>query len=378
MVKIVIGGDFCPIGVNEAPSIRGDARALFRDLLPVFADADCIVINLETPLIEKKTPVSKIGPVLGARSETIAGLKAAGVDVVNLANNHIMDHGEQGLENTLRVCHSRGIAAVGAGENLTRARDFVIREYGGIKVAFAGMAEHEFSIASESSPGANPLDPINFLRDLDSRSGEWDYLVVLLHTGAEHYPFPTPDQQKICYFLAESGANAVICQHSHCPGCYEEYRGSIIVYGQGNLLFNVNNSSLAWNRGFLVVFNVDISGKAGMELIPHLQFPGIPGVHRMDAGKQADFLSALAERSEVLIDSKMVRDRWNEYCRKMEVQYLNGLQGYGKFLGRINNKLGFPRIFRSKRSYRKQLNYIRCESHREALLTILAQKSKGG
>ncbi len=375
MIKIVIGGDFCPIGVNEAPSLRGDAEALFHDLLPVFREADCSVINLEVPLIEKETPISKIGPVLGVPTGVISGLKEAGINILNLANNHIMDHGACGLKSTREACRSHGISTIGAGIDVAAAREIQVLKFDGIKIAFAGMAEHEFSIAGESSPGANPLDLVNFLRDLKIHSGEWDYLVVLLHAGAEHYPFPPPRLREICRFLAESGANAVICQHTHCPGCWEDYRGSFLIYGQGNLLFDLPVSSPDWNRGFLVVIDVEVPGKARLELVPHVQSPPIPGVRRIGKEEVKAFLSEIAERSGVLNDDNALRGRWDEYCRKMEVQYLNGLQGYGNFLSRVNNKLGFPRIFRSSRSYCKQLNYIRCESHREALITILKSKS---
>ncbi len=378
MIKIVIGGDFCPVGVNEEPSVRGDAKALFHDLLPIFQEADCSLVNLEVPLIKEESPISKIGPVLGIPSGAISGIKEAGIGILNLANNHIMDHGAAGLESTLSACHDQGIDTVGAGKDLAAARKILIREYNGIRIALAGMAEHEFSIAGEDSPGANPLNLINFLRDIRERAKEWDYLIVLLHAGVEHYHFPTPGLRELCRFLAESGANTVICQHTHCPGCWEEYQGAFLVYGQGNLLFDLPVSFQDWNRGFLVVLNVDGPGKTKLELVPHIQSAPLPGVRRIEKAAETSLLSNISERSEVLKDEKALRSRWEEYCRKMELQYLNGLHGYGSFFGRINNKLGFPRLFRSNRSYASTLNHIRCESHREALITILETKNRDG
>ncbi len=359
MIKIVIGGDYCPIGVNEGPSIRGDAAVLFHDLLPLFQEADCAIVNLEVPLIEEESPISKTGPVLGVPTGAISGIKEAGIGILNLANNH-------------------GISTLGAGKDLAAAREILIQEYKGIRIALVGMAEHEFSIAGEDSPGANPLSLINFLRDIRERPQEWDYLIVLLHAGVEHYHFPAPGLREICRFLAESGANAVICQHTHCPGCWEEYRGAFLVYGQGNLLFDLPVSFPDWNRGFLAVLNVESEGKAGLEIVPYHQSLPDPGVLRMDKAAASSFLAEIDGRSKVLKNDRALRVLWEEYCRKMEIQYLNGLQGYGQFMGRANNKLGFPRLFRSAGSYRKQLNYVRCESHREALLTILARKIYGG
>ena len=117
-----------------------------------------------------------------------------------------------------------------------------------IKIGFIGLSEHEFSLATEESWGANPLDLIDYIRNIKANSSEYDYLVVLLHGGSEHYPFPSPRLMETCRFLVEEGANAVVCQHSHCAGCYEEYLGRHIVYGQGNLSVSYTHLTLPTKR----------------------------------------------------------------------------------------------------------------------------------
>lgn len=96
--KVLIGGDLCPIGRSMPLFEAGKAQAFFNDLLPEFEKADFSVVNLECPLIRKKTPIVKIGPTLDASETCINGIKAAGINLVGLANNHIMDHGKAGLE----------------------------------------------------------------------------------------------------------------------------------------------------------------------------------------------------------------------------------------------------------------------------------------
>src|SRR5687768_13229970 len=110
MARILIGGDVCPIGDNAALFRSADAESLFDDLLQDFNAADLVIANLECPLIERPTPILKTGPVFGESSTCINGVRAAGIDVLGLANNHIFDHGAPGLENTLRVCEKAGIA----------------------------------------------------------------------------------------------------------------------------------------------------------------------------------------------------------------------------------------------------------------------------
>ncbi|MGI0009907.1 MAG: CapA family protein, partial [Nitrosopumilaceae archaeon] len=104
MINILIGGDVCPIGRNSPFFKMGDAANIFNDLLVEFQNADLSIVNLECPLINERTPLLKNGPVLGVESDCINGLKKAGIDVVNLANNHILDHGRAGLMNTLKIC----------------------------------------------------------------------------------------------------------------------------------------------------------------------------------------------------------------------------------------------------------------------------------
>src|SRR5437660_841918 len=191
MVTILIGADICPIEGNRPYFKQGDAKSLFNDLLPEFEQADLCIANLECPLIEQSTPILKTGPTFGEESACINGIKQAGIDVLGLANNHVLDHGSSGLKNTLEVCAKAGIATVGAGDNLEAARRIWIKEIKGIKVGILAVAEHEFSIATKDSPGANPLDLIDCVRNLKSSSDSFDYLIVLLH-GADEFHVPTP------------------------------------------------------------------------------------------------------------------------------------------------------------------------------------------
>jgi len=255
-VQIIIGGDICPIGRNLPLFIAGEASGCFRDLLCAFKAADLSVANLECPLIEQPTPIRKTGPVMGVESACIEGLLASGIQVVGLANNHILDHGAAGLENTLRVCARAGIRTFGAGRNLAEAREILVVTAGSVRVGLLGLAEEEWSIATENSPGANPLDLIDCVRNITRRRESFDFLIVLLHGGSEGYQFPSPRLREVCRFLIEQGAGMVVCQHSHAAGCYESYSGGHIIYGQGNLIFDSAERNRVWEEGFLIQLSI--------------------------------------------------------------------------------------------------------------------------
>ena len=105
-------------------------KASFTICSTMFRAASLVIANLECPLIDKPTPISKTGPVFGEDSASINGIRAAGIDVLCLANNHILDHGAEGLENTLAVCAKAGVSTVGAGANLASARQVLVMNGG--------------------------------------------------------------------------------------------------------------------------------------------------------------------------------------------------------------------------------------------------------
>src|SRR5687767_7961076 len=164
MIRILIGGDVCPTGEVQRHFSAGNAGEIFHDLLPAIRSADLSIANLECPLVTRESPITKAGPVLGAPVECINGFPAAGWKVLNLANNHSYDHGLPGLRDTLNAIHKVGLSPLGAGLNIREAEAPVIRDIQGQRVVIYSMAEREFSIADETTAGANPLDLISFVR----------------------------------------------------------------------------------------------------------------------------------------------------------------------------------------------------------------------
>jgi len=375
MVSILIGGDLCPIGLNIPLCESGDALALFGKFLSEFQKADLSVVNLECPLIDLETPIQKEGPVLGVPRRCISGIKKASIDVLNLANNHIMDHGAKGLQTTIKTCNQNEIKYVGAGENLKDARKVLVQNINTIAVGILSVAEHEFSIATRDFPGANPLDIIDLVRTVQEHSSDWDRLIVLFHGGNEFYPYPSPWLKNTCRFMIEQGADAVICQHSHCSGCIETYQGAPIVYGQGNLLFDADHWPNMWYEGMLVSLEIDRGNSIRTRLIPFKQIRGRPGIHEMSEKEEAAFRSGFNARSEIVLDDKRLEDEWRRFCERHERDYLRSLYGHKSLVHRVTARMGLLERFYTKRKRLLSLSAIQCESQREALLDILADNT---
>jgi poly-gamma-glutamate capsule biosynthesis protein CapA/YwtB (metallophosphatase superfamily) len=403
MATILIGADICPIELNEPLLRAGDPVPLFNDLLEDFREADLVVANLECPLVERPSAILKTGPTFGESPDCINGIKNARINVLSLANNHILDHGPAGLRSTLRTCANAGIDTVGAGEDLAQARRILIKKAGDLRIGFLAMAEHEFSIATESSAGANPLDVIDFVRNVRQHRSEFDYLVVLLHGAHEFQPI-TPRIQKTCRFLIEMGANAVIVQHPHTLGGYEDYCGGHIVYGQGALLMDeaIYRDSKSFHEGFLVKLTISSqtksdsftpvplqqgsapplrdslsrSGGDQLSIIPFTQSDPEPGARRMQGTQGAQFLKDLQERSRKIQDPALVEAEWHAFCRKHKHSYLASLLGFNRVIRKLNVNGIVPKLLYGKRPLLGVRNLVQCETHREAIQTIFEADAK--
>lgn len=375
MPRVLIAADVCPIEGNRRFFMEGDAKSLLHDLLPEFEQADLAIVNLECPLIEAPSPILKTGPTFGEPPECIRGIRAAGIDVVCLANNHIMDHGPRGLATTMATCASAGIQTVGAGVNLAAAREILVRDLGGLRVGILAVAEHEFSIATRDQPGAAPLDPIDFVRNVRANQGRFDYLIVLLH-GAAEFHVPTPRIKDTCQFLIEAGADAVVVQHPHCLGGYESYQHGWIIYGQGALLMDeaIYRDRASFHDGFLVKLQISGPKTAQLEIVPFRQSDPVPGARRLPASEEGAFRARLQEASRQAQDPALVEAAWIRFCEAQRHGYLSALLGHGGILRRLNRRGWLERLVYGKRKLTSVRNLVYCETHREALQTLFDRR----
>lgn len=371
MPSVLIGADLCPIEGNQPFFRRGDATSLFHDLLPEFEQADLVVANLECPLIERPSPIVKTGPTFGEPPDCLNGIKAAGIDVLCLANNHILDHGAPGLLSTLAAADKAGVATVGAGQNLEVARRIWVRQLGRVRVGILAVAEHEFSIATRDTPGANPLDLIDVVRNIQDNREQFDYLIVLLHGSAEFHA-PTPRIQDTCRFLVELGAKAVIVQQPHVLGGCEEYRGGHIVYGQGALVMDeaIYRDRKSFHEGFLVKLLIAEDFNSRMEVVPFVQSDPVPGARKLTGAAEKAFRQRLEERSRAILNEGFVEREWLEFCEANKRGYLSGLLGHNRVVRKLNVGGWLTKVLYPKRALLRVRNCVCCETHREAIQTI--------
>lgn len=375
MIRILIGGDVCPMGRVQAAFAAGRASDIFHDLLPEIQSADLAVVNLECPLVSKPLPIAKAATILGAPPECINGFVDAQWDILNLANNHSFDHGAAGLRQTIEAIRKAGLTVVGAGVDLAEAQSPVVRLVNGHRVVIYSMAEREFSVADETTPGANPLDLINFVQAV-RRHKQDGVFIVLVHGGKEFYPYPSPEMVRRCRFMVDMGADAVVCCHTHCPLPWETYAGRPIVYGLGNLIFEpLGSVPSSWHQGYLARLEIE-GAEVRFEPVPYTQSLAPLGAVTMGNTQAAEFHQELRSRSDVLKDLKLLETKWREFCQFHKADYLSMLFAYPPAMDRFRRVL-LP-LLHSRSALLQALLLVQCETHREILETFFRHERSRG
>ena len=200
-----------------------------------------IVANLESPLVP-----NSFAPIAGKC--TLRGdigwakiLKSYGIALVSLANNHLMDYGEEGLRTTIESLELEGIQHVGAGRDADAARAPVIQELSGKKIAFLARSAVEVSspcYAGTAKPGVALLDENELVTVIKGLKSRVDYVIVMLHWGIEHYHYPTSQQRRLAKVLAHAGADIILGHHPHVLQGEERVASCLISYSSGNFLFD--------------------------------------------------------------------------------------------------------------------------------------------
>lgn len=224
---------------SGAPLPPNDGANVFPEVTPILSASDIAFGNLEGPMLEGGS-TSKCGPAsrscFAFRVPTRFGrhLKAAGFDVMNLANNHASDFGENGRNSTKRVLESLGIVHSGADHT-----DYARMTVNGRRIAFIGFATNSISL--------NVNDVERARQAVAELKKDTDLLVVAFHGGAEgegaqHVPKGAEtflgeargNLRAFTHAVVDAGADLVLGSGPHVLRAMEIYKNRLIAYSLGN------------------------------------------------------------------------------------------------------------------------------------------------
>lgn len=368
---ILLGADVSPTEKSLAAFLSGEvSRLLSPDLAAIWNDADARIFNLECPLADRETPIEKCGAALRAPTAAAAGIAGLRPTAVALSNNHILDQGAAGLASTAEALRGARIPFFGAGSTAREADGAFTLLLQNKRVAVYAVCEHEYSVAEGERPGANGFDALEIADRLRAIKRDCDYLIVLYHGGREYDPYPSPMLQKRCRKMAEAGANLVLCQHSHCIGSQETYRGCPIVYGQGNFLFDMDDEP-CFETGLVVQLLFTDKGVQA-EYLP--VYRANHGAALAQGALRDEILGGFSARSAEIAVPGFVTERYRayaaEYREKMLKVFLSGHPAL-RLLCRLYGRR--PTRVYSKAALLAIRNTVACESLNELVEAGLAE-----
>ena len=188
-------------------------RVFTKDIESIFAEADFVVANLESPLVTKISIPIPGKCTLRGDMEWAAFIKKSGLNLVTLANNHMMDYGKEGLFSTIEALDRAGIDYVGAGKDRQAACQPLYKKIDSKNVAFLGRCMVEVlsqCYAGEGVPGVAFLDQDEIVQTIIQCRNKADLIVVMIHWGMEHYQYPSVQQRLLAEELVAAGADIIL------------------------------------------------------------------------------------------------------------------------------------------------------------------------
>jgi poly-gamma-glutamate synthesis protein (capsule biosynthesis protein) len=243
-VTLAFAGDVHFAG--RTSRLLADPATAFGPISAILRSADFTAVNLETAVTSGGTPQPKTYH-FRTTPAAFTALRDGGVDLVTMANNHVLDYGQAGLADTLAAARAARFPYVGIGRDATAAWAPYLITVKGFKIAVIGVsqvAELASSwVATDTRPGeANAIDlrrtiaAVRFARRLAS------VVIVFMHWGTEGTACPNPDQLSLARDLAGAGASIIVGAHAHMLQGSGWLGHTFVAYGMGNFLW--------WERSY--------------------------------------------------------------------------------------------------------------------------------
>lgn len=204
-------------------------------------EADIFMVNQEFPFTERGTQAADKQYTFRLPHDRLHLMNEMGIDIVTLANNHILDFGPEGITDSIAALNEAGIKYVGAGEDLEEAKKLEIIEVGGRKIGFIGTSRVYMAAswaAGDNHPGVfSTYDPTLAIEEIKKADELVDVLVVYVHWGVERETTPKEYQRVMARQYIDAGADMIIGSHPHVLQPLEYYKEKPIMYSMGNFVF---------------------------------------------------------------------------------------------------------------------------------------------
>lgn len=269
--KYTLLGDMAFTGKQHMDLIqKGEGHNLFKEISCYLHQSDCVVANLETVISDSCPRLDLPGILLRSPKASVDILKSAKISIVNLANNHTMDCGTRGLQQTMKHLRSGAIDFFGAGFDIFEAKKIYYQNIGNTKIALIGFTDSDWYSATKRSAGTAGFSFRSCQNTIKRAKTEGANIVMFFFHGGEELMFvPWPKRTEKLRRIADMGADIVVCNHQHFYQGIEIYKGKPVFHSLGNFIMDFDyhrKSFLSW-MGCIVTLLIDSKGCFGIETI---------------------------------------------------------------------------------------------------------------
>jgi poly-gamma-glutamate synthesis protein (capsule biosynthesis protein) len=282
----------------------------FQHIDTIFNDADVSFANLEAPFGTKGKAFPKTYS-FQVQPELINVLTAGKLNLVSIANNHIMDFGVESLTETVNLLKQNNIWFAGAGLNLAQAREPALFQIKDKKIAFIAYSltfPQEFWATDTSAGTCFPSHTFVY-EDIKKFKNENDLVIVSCHWGEELRETPKDYQIELAHNLIDAGADIILGHHPHVIQGIEFYKDKLIAYSLGNFIFG--SYSKKASESYILRLQWDDTGLQTCKIIPinvfneEVEFQPTPflGKEKMDFLEKLNKLSLELNSYPIVISS---------------------------------------------------------------------------
>jgi len=272
----------------------------FEKIAPLFRQTDISVVNLESPLLPDCISSAPEFYILCGNSQFISGLTYAGINVVNIANNHILDYGLKNAIKEVKLLKKAGMSVSGIDD-----QTFV--KIKNKKIGFLGFNDIKYNTIQNSTQSityqANNVNEV--IAHVKKMSQKSDILIVSFHWGNEYTDQVTNRQKYLAHVAIDSGADLVLGNHPHWIQPIEVYKNKLIVYSHGSLIFNqknfemINQSNEKTKTGLIGKYYFLDKSIVGVEFIP-IKIDSSNQPYILENNEKKQVLKMLEEKSHQL------------------------------------------------------------------------------
>lgn len=308
-LSIFAGGDIQFDGAPGAAAATQGYDYPLALIASLTAAADLRIANLECALATSGAPVADKKYTFRADPALVAALQGR-LDVLSLANNHVLDYGPAAFTETRERLASAGLLTVGAGDDRAAAVRPLSLEVNGLRVAIVAggdlfpvpVALRDSWAAGDDRPGIATADWETLVPAVTAAARDADIVIAVLHWGYEYIATPAAGQVALARRLIDAGADLIIGSHPHVVQPLEVYKGRLITYSLGNFIMEPGRP--AANDALAVNVSLNNDGSLRRALVTPLRYDaGRPRPATVaEAGELAGRLRAALGNADVASD----------------------------------------------------------------------------